>query len=229
MKLNIDTDLFPLKNQRILDVGAARGEISSELAQCGARVTALEFELELLKALELQAKEHGFTAMKGDARKLDLSEKSFDGAVMLEVFEHIDDSKKVLSELHRVLQPDGKLVLSVPTGYSERLYSFFFRDYQRQATHIHTFDKSTLTQLLQSAGFSVTTIKTANFEPFVAWIFHALLHSKADATGQILEHHWVGRWVSRVYGVCRRLPLVKLLLAWIENHVGKSWYVYAEK
>lgn len=45
----------------------------------------------------------------------------FDVVVMFEVLEHIEDQQTTLRELHRVLKPDGTLVLSVPRKH---IFSF---------------------------------------------------------------------------------------------------------
>lgn len=48
----------------------------------------------------------------GDAHNLPFNDESFDMILCSEVLEHLVDFKKAISEMHRVLRPDGKLVLT---------------------------------------------------------------------------------------------------------------------
>ena len=52
--------------------------------------------------------------MIGDVTSLPIEDKSFDAIVCVHVLEHVEDDKKAISELHRVLKPDGWAVISVP-------------------------------------------------------------------------------------------------------------------
>ncbi len=49
-----------------------------------------------------------------DAHDMGFSDASFDGAVAIEVFEHLRDPVKALAEVYRVLAPGGEVVVSVP-------------------------------------------------------------------------------------------------------------------
>ena len=57
----------------------------------------------------------------------DVADDHFDAAVMINVFEHIDDEQAILADLRRRLATDGRLVLWVPafmllfSGFDRRL------------------------------------------------------------------------------------------------------------
>lgn len=63
-----------------------------------------------------------------DAHELPFPDGSFDAVIAIEVFEHLRDPKLATSEIHRVLRPGGRAIVTVP---------FMFRvhgdphDYQR--------------------------------------------------------------------------------------------------
>jgi ubiquinone/menaquinone biosynthesis C-methylase UbiE len=59
-------------------------------------------------------KENKFEFRYTDATKLDFRDNTFDAIISFETLEHIPDYKKVISEFHRVLKPDGLLILSTP-------------------------------------------------------------------------------------------------------------------
>ena len=68
---------------------------------------------------------------------------------MLDVLEHLDDREKALTEVHRVLTPNGRLVLTVPAIAS--LWSQFDVD----AGHYLRYNKRSIKKELESNGFEV--------------------------------------------------------------------------
>jgi SAM-dependent methyltransferase len=55
-----------------------------------------------------------------DVQRLSFDDASFDLCTSTEVFEHVPDDIAGFRELHRVLRPGGRLVLTVPLGGAER-------------------------------------------------------------------------------------------------------------
>lgn len=53
-----------------------------------------------------------------DMTNIQFEDGSFDYVIAGMVLEHIPDEKKALSELMRVLKPDGKVVLTIPVAYN---------------------------------------------------------------------------------------------------------------
>lgn len=113
----------------------------------------------------LDAKNKGFltTTIKDDSTT-DLGDSSCDGAVCMEVFEHLWDPLAAAKELYRVLKPDGVVVATVPNfGYFPWRLQALLRaqvpsEPESQANrykgvHIRFFNKKMLQRLLQDAGF----------------------------------------------------------------------------
>lgn len=55
--------------------------------------------------------------LKGDIYNLNFPLNSFDGVLSTEVFQYLEDPKKAVSEIYRVLKKDGVLILSCPLVY----------------------------------------------------------------------------------------------------------------
>lgn len=53
----------------------------------------------------------------GTADALPVHTGSFDGVLCLEVIEHVEDFERVIREIHRVLRPGGRLLLSAPMSW----------------------------------------------------------------------------------------------------------------
>ena len=62
-----------------------------------------------------------------DGRTLPFSDKSFDGVLCTQVLEHVPNPEALFTEIHRVLRPGGRLILSAPFLWQEHEepYDFF--------------------------------------------------------------------------------------------------------
>lgn len=60
--------------------------------------------------------------------RLDFPDAYFDCVTMLAVIEHIGDPRPLLSEIHRVLVPGGRLILTTPKQAAEALIALYARD-----------------------------------------------------------------------------------------------------
>jgi SAM-dependent methyltransferase len=62
-----------------------------------------------------------------DAACAPIRDESVDAVLALEVLEHLDDPRKMIFELGRVLAPDGVLIVTVPFMYGVHDYRDYFR------------------------------------------------------------------------------------------------------
>jgi SAM-dependent methyltransferase len=101
--------LGPLHGRRILDLGCGKGRFARILADRGARVVGLDVSAAMLAA----AGGAGLDRVRGSARRLPFRDASFDAAIAVEVFEHLEPRAidDVCDELRRVLRPGGRFVL----------------------------------------------------------------------------------------------------------------------
>ena len=205
----------------LLDVGAGAGTNARALADAGFQVVAVEIDATLVGQFESGPE---VRLVRADGTCLPLKDHAFDGAVTIEVLEHVHDPLGFLSEIRRVVRPGGAVTVAVPTGYSERLYSRLHPGYLANATHRSIFDRTGLEELLSAAGFRVQRIETANLGPAMAWTLHALARTRADHTGEVQEHRVLDRIAWRV----EKLWSVHAprSYAWMSGRVGKSWYAY---
>jgi SAM-dependent methyltransferase len=86
--------------------------------------------------------------LRGNVENLPLKNASFDTVVCLEMLEYVTDPQKALSEIRRVLKPDGTLILSTPFLHRADTPQDYWR-----------FTEQGLRLLLQKSGFEVVWLK----------------------------------------------------------------------
>jgi SAM-dependent methyltransferase len=104
----------PLRGQTIADVGCGPGWYTAALRERGADVLPIDSstqELALAGAVPAGA-------IIGDAMDLPLGDASVDGVFASNMLEHTPDSKRVLTEIERVLRPGGWAYVSWTNWYS---------------------------------------------------------------------------------------------------------------
>lgn len=99
----------------VLDLGSGEGYGSNLLAERAESVTGVELDPLAVAHARLQYDRPNLSFVEGSVLKLEAIEgSSVDVAVCFEVIEHISDQERLLSEVARVLRPDGIFLVSTP-------------------------------------------------------------------------------------------------------------------
>jgi ubiquinone/menaquinone biosynthesis C-methylase UbiE len=111
-------DEWSAPDQRALDLGCGNGRHAELLADHVARVVGLDVSRGLLDEARKRATERGFAVdlVHGDAARIPVRDDAFDLAVYVATLHHLPDRESrvaSLSELARVLTPEGHAVVSV--------------------------------------------------------------------------------------------------------------------
>lgn len=102
-----------LDARRVLDIGCGTGAVAVHLARRhGCAVVGVDLSSEMLAVA--RAKQGGSVRFEqARAEELPFANGSFDRAIMVSVVHHLD-APKAFAEVHRVLAPGGRLVISNP-------------------------------------------------------------------------------------------------------------------
>ncbi len=101
-----------------LEVGPGAGTYLPALASGHARVTAFDREHAFLRnAREIAEEYPNLRVVTGDITRCELAEE-FELILCTEVIEHVARSEATLRELHRLMSPDGVMILTTPQRYS---------------------------------------------------------------------------------------------------------------
>jgi SAM-dependent methyltransferase len=148
---------------RVLDLGCGGGRHAFEAWRRGAAVVALdrsEAELKevravvggMLAAEELPAGAPG-GVVNGNALALPVRDASFDAVIASEVLEHVWDDRGALAELVRVLRPGGRLAVTVPTRWPERVcWALDHRYHDTPGGHVRIYRQADLEAKVEAAG-----------------------------------------------------------------------------
>lgn len=124
--LGIIARYAPLKT--ILDVGGGRGRLSLPLAESKYEVVLTDVSIEMLALAEDKAGlPNHLKLVNADAHQLPFPDDSFDLAVGLDLFCHLQKPREALAEFHRVLKENGILVLD--STNSNPLWTLFYPRY----------------------------------------------------------------------------------------------------
>jgi 2-polyprenyl-6-hydroxyphenyl methylase/3-demethylubiquinone-9 3-methyltransferase len=94
---------------RILDVGCGGGLLAEEFARLGCRVTGVDPSRGSLETARAHAAKTGLEIeyVDGSGESLPFADRAFPGVYCCDVLEHVDDVQLTVSEIARVLEPDG--------------------------------------------------------------------------------------------------------------------------
>jgi demethylmenaquinone methyltransferase / 2-methoxy-6-polyprenyl-1,4-benzoquinol methylase len=111
----------------VLDACCGTGDLAIAAARVGGRVTGLDFSEPMLERARRKAPELEW--IRGDLLELPFGDASFDAATVGFGVRNVDDLQRALSELRRVLAPDGRLgILEItrPRGLLAPFYRLWF-------------------------------------------------------------------------------------------------------
>ncbi|MEV0084321.1 methyltransferase domain-containing protein [Saccharopolyspora sp. NPDC050642] len=149
--------------QRVLDLGCGAGRHAFELYRRGADVIAFDQDV-----AELENVAAMFAAMKaenqvpdgaaaqtvsGDALALPFPDEHFDCVIASEIMEHVPEDEKAMRELVRVVKPGGRVVVTVPRAWPEKICWALSDEYhQVEGGHVRIYSADELIGKLRDAG-----------------------------------------------------------------------------
>ena len=151
--IRAELDRLPLAPQaRVLDAGCGSGRTLQELVGYGV-VSGIELDPD---AAEL-ARGRGFGHIEvGRLEELPWPDASFDLITCLDVLEHTPDDRVTLSELRRVCEPGGFLLLTVPA------YQALWSLHDQANHHYRRYSKRSLRVASDEAGWRVVRMTSFN-------------------------------------------------------------------
>ena len=188
------------RQKRILDAGCGTGAILQRLGS-PERNVGIDLAPEAVSFCHQRGLEN---VQQGNVAELPFSAESFDAVISSSVIYHdwVPDVDAALCEMHRVLRPNGLLLLNVPA------FDFLHSAHDDAVMTARRFRKNEVRSLLQKDGFAIErlTYWTALLFP-LAVIARTLHGSKAGRDFNINEQSFSNLLFGRVMAV--ELALLK--------------------
>jgi ubiquinone/menaquinone biosynthesis C-methylase UbiE len=150
----------PYLKGKILEVGAGIGNFTDEFIKYG-KVTAIDINKSYIKKLKVKDVSAGLGNI--EYAKYFFKDRKFNTIIALNVIEHINDDKKALRNIYKLLNKNGYYVMLVPAYQS--LYSTF----DKEIGHYRRYDMEDIKKKLQHANFSIISIRYLNWWAFIGW------------------------------------------------------------
>lgn len=179
----------------LLDVGCSSGSFLVVARDMGFRVAGVE----PAAAPAQQAMERQLNIHQGFLEELFLAEGSYDVVTLFEVVEHLKDPGRVFKEAHRILRPDGIVVIgtgntdSWTVSYMGGRWEYF--DINRHGGHVSFFNPESMRVLAKRTGFEVASLKTRSVRLYERDDCSVFRYRIAKIWGEMLNG--VGRLIKK--------------------------------
>jgi SAM-dependent methyltransferase len=231
--LTVDFGLFPIHaGDDVLDLGCGFGRHAFEAYRRGANVVAVDRSPEevaqvntMFRAMEAEGEAPAgllARAVRGDLTALPFPDASFDVVMASEVLEHIPADEQAIAEIARVLRPGGRVAVTVPRWWPERICWALSREYHEvDGGHVRIYTGDALAQRLGAAGLTVTRDHHAHALHAPYWWLNCALGR--DSLPSRLYHRLL------VWDIMKRPWLTRVAEQSLNPVLGKSLVMYAVK
>lgn len=110
--------ILPEQGGHLLDFGCGNGAQTLLLAPSFGQTTGVDINEDFLQGFRQSiSNSENMQALATGGRPVDLPPESIDVITSFTVLEHVPDEMAILHDLHRLLKPGGRLILSVPNRW----------------------------------------------------------------------------------------------------------------
>ena len=160
---------------RILEIGSGRGTLLLYMAQKGWKAMGTEYSENLAKSVEDSMGVRVYPTP--ELKDCGFPDDHFDVVLCYHVLEHLPDPISTVKEIHRIMQPQGLLITTVPNigGFTARLTEnrWFGIDVPR---HLFHFTPKTLERALTQNGFKIISRSTLSLEQDIFGFSQSILN-----------------------------------------------------
>ena len=146
----------------VLEAGCGEGYGADLIAEVASAVIGLDYDEQTVA--HVRARYPRVDVRHGNLAELPLADGSVDVVVNFQVIEHLWNQPQFVAECARVLRPSGALLMSTPN----RITFSPGRDTPVNPFHTRELNADELTELLESGGFSVSSMSGVFHGPRLA-------------------------------------------------------------
>lgn len=184
------TSKYNKATSKVLDIGCGNGNISLALGSLGFNVRGIDVDATSIQTATNTNTFANVAFEVADANKFTITDE-YDVVICSEVLEHLTHPQELVQSAYRILKPGGIMIVTVPNGYGPRetlmtkpMQWMMQKGYTRQLvkvkkafgytnateqssnpdlTHIQFYTRTSLTQMMEGAGFKQHAFAKADF------------------------------------------------------------------
>ncbi|HET6908337.1 MAG TPA: class I SAM-dependent methyltransferase [Mycobacteriales bacterium] len=231
--LTVDFDQFPIEpGEQVLDLGCGFGRHAFEAYRRGANVVAVDRSAEeveqvtaMFRAMQAEGEAPAgliARAVRADLLSLPFPDASFDVVMASEVLEHIPADEQAMAEIARVVRPGGRVAVTVPRWWPERICWALSREYHEvSGGHVRIYKGDVLADRLSGAGLLPRSSHHAHALHSPYWWLNCALGK--ESVPSRLYHRVL------VWDIMRRPWVTRTAEQALNPVLGKSLVMYADK
>jgi ubiquinone/menaquinone biosynthesis C-methylase UbiE len=152
---------------RVLDLGCGAGDLTADLATVAPQIIGADVAQAALDRARRRHPRLDLRLVPIDGA-LPFEDGAFDVVWSSEVIEHVADTARWLSEVRRVLAPQGRLLLTTPShGRLRLLLGGVERYCDPVGDHLHLYTARSLREVLRDFGFAEISVRSAGGPPLL--------------------------------------------------------------
>jgi ubiquinone/menaquinone biosynthesis C-methylase UbiE len=155
------------EHRKLIDIGCGEGITLEKLVRRfpDHEVLGLDLSDDNLAICE----QHNLPVRRSNVYDLQLEDDSSDCCLLLDVIEHLDDPRKAVSEIHRVLRRGGRAVIMFPNDRTfriARLLTGKWKEARYDYGHVRQWTPMDMRQMLTGVGLTPIGHKSI---PMLVW------------------------------------------------------------
>jgi len=164
-----------IQRPRILDIGCSEGRLLKSFLEYGCQCWGIEHPS---YPAERFLNSDRIVYLQGDLQAINLPEGAFDLIFLWHVLEHMDDPRLVISQLCKLLAPEGALILAVPNFSSmeaKRFRQYWF--HLDVPWHRYHFNERSVRHLMTKNHLRIIRVSTLCSEQGPYGLFQSVLNA----------------------------------------------------
>jgi ubiquinone/menaquinone biosynthesis C-methylase UbiE len=186
------------KINRVLDLGCGAGQYLAQLYSMDFECFGVDISEEMLKITRqkfISHKINNVTLLNSDCYKLPLEDNYFDLIISIGVLEYLDNEKRALLEMKRIIKSGSFIIVTFPNFYKLknlldpyyfiiRIWTYLFgkksaKSFQNNNSKnakidfgkstVNRYSLSNVKKIILNSGFSIIEVKGYCFGPFSIW------------------------------------------------------------
>ncbi len=145
------------RRMRVVDIGCGAGTLDFYISDKVKGVYGVDISKNAVKMANQSAKNMSIHNVAFDV--CDFPNKvlkgMYDFVIFTEVIEHLEDDKKALTEINKLLNKDGILFLSTPSLNAPLHKIGYAKDFDKRVGHLRRYTVEGLSKMIEDSGFKI--------------------------------------------------------------------------